>query len=98
MADIIPEEALIIPLLIILLALITPFVTVPFVFGSLNRLLKKNKTKSSMTNVLGITALLIPLWFLFMDKFQISIFGSILICIFSSILVLVFHYLASKEN
>jgi hypothetical protein len=51
-----------------------------------------------MTNVLGITALLIPLWFLFMDKFQISIFGSILICIFSSILVLVFHYLASKEN
>jgi hypothetical protein len=98
MADIIPEEALIIPLLIILIAILTPFITVPIVFKTFNRLLKKNKTKTAMTNIMGITALLIPLWFLFMDKFQISIFSSILICLLFSILSVAFHYLVRKEN
>jgi hypothetical protein len=98
MADIIPKEAFVIPLLIILMAILTPFITVPLVFRTLNGLLKKNKTKSAMSNVLGITALLIPLWFLFMDRYQISIFGSILICIFFSIFALVLHYLIRKEN
>jgi hypothetical protein len=50
-----------------------------------------------MTNILGITALLIPLCFLFMDKFQISIFSSILICLSSSILSITIHYLVRKE-
>lgn len=97
MADIIPEEALIIPLLIIIIAILTPFMTVPMVFKTFNGLLKKNKTKSAMTNILGITALLIPLCFLFMDKFQISIFSSILICLSSSILSITIHYLVRKE-
>jgi hypothetical protein len=98
MADIIPEEALIIPLLILLMAFLTPFITVPLVFGTINRLLKKNKARTAMTNILGIAALLFPLWFLFMDKYQISIFASILICFISSIVVIIIHYLLSKEK
>jgi hypothetical protein len=98
MTEIIPEEALIIPLLIVLLAILTPFITVPIVFNTFNRLLKKNKTKSAMTNFLGVTTLFIPLWFLFMDKFQVNVFSSILICLFSSILSLVIHYLVRKED
>ncbi len=100
MADIIPEEALIIPLLIILIAILTPFITVPIVFKTFNRLLKKNKTKTAMTYIMGITALLIPLWFLFifMDNFRISIFSLILICLLFSILSVAFHYLVRREN
>jgi fumarate reductase subunit D len=98
MTHIIPEEALIIPLLVILIAILTPFTTVPIVFKTFNRLLKKNKTKSAITNIVGITTLFIPLWFLFMDKFQESIFTSILICLTSSILSVALIYLIREEN
>jgi hypothetical protein len=53
-----------------------------------------------MTYIMGITALLIPLWFLFifMDNFRISIFSLILICLLFSILSVAFHYLVRREN
>jgi hypothetical protein len=98
MTDIIPEEAFLIPLLLLFTAMVTPWVTVPIVFKAMNALLKKNKSKSGKTNTVAIAALFFPLFFLFMDKFQLSIFGSILICIISSIIVLVFHYLLKNEN
>jgi hypothetical protein len=96
MLNIIPEEVVIIPLLMILLGILTPLITIPMVFAILNKLLSTNKRHSAMTNILGIIALLLPLWPLFMDKFQLSIFASVLICLSSSILVITMNYWVSK--
>jgi len=96
MANIIPEEVVIIPLLTILLGILTPFITVPMVFTILNKLLSRNKRHSAMTNILGIIALQLPLWPLFMDKFQLSIFASVLICLSASILVIAMNFWVSK--
>jgi hypothetical protein len=96
MLNIIPEEVVIIPLLMILLGILTPLITIPMVFAILNKVLSRNKSHSAITNILGIIALLLPLWPLFMDKFQLSILGSVLICLSSSIFVIAMNYWVSE--
>lgn len=98
MTHVIPIEAFLLPALILFIALLTPFVTIPIVFGVMNTLLKKKKDKTASTYVVGILALFLPLYLLYRGKFSLNIEVSVFFCVFSSILVLVLHYLVKQEK
>lgn len=98
MTHVIPVEAFLLPALILFIALLTPFVTIPIVFGVMNALMKKRKNKTASTYVIGILALFPPLYLLYMGKFSLSIEASVLFCLFSSILVLILHFLVKEEK